>query len=322
MDTKVYGPVVLSEDLVRLLAYVDSANPYDVPDGPTLADAVKFLNQHDLEKVNALEFNLTQETYDQLVEDLYFIHGQYSDHYPCDTLMELNGSGLRTEMRADEIQIGHKFQLDGPEGNGGKGVRKQWKRLENPFGPDVVDGQIAARVCHAYDGTEGKTVKLPADLIVRPCRGGEVADNHIIGIFRTPEEIKASQDKRVLERKAMDSIQDRVKEYIEAHSDKSPLVYYSAYPSEDGVAQDNLDQVAIPGKAILIAEADDFFGGDESHTYESEVVENITWLELCVLCNDMIHTTRDQHHIFLEGVYKTKKKPVDGVPVYEFAMGS
>lgn len=95
------------------------------------------------------------------------------------------------------------------------------------------------------------------------------------------------------------------------------MVSYSAYGEEDKI--DNLDEVAIEGKVILLDE------GYAKSQYESEVVENPTWLDLCVLANAMILKTGDHHHIYLENVHLQKKmtaKRTDGVKVYRFCMGS
>ena len=41
--------------------------------------------------------------------------------------------------------------------------------------------------------------------------------------------------------------------------------------------------------------------GDEAKNYVSAVVENATWLDVCVLADEMIRATGDYHH-FLEGI--------------------
>lgn len=100
------------------------------------------------------------------------------------------------------------------------------------------------------------------------------------------------------------------------------IVFYSAYKTSKSTGDplNNLNQVAIRGKVILAAPYDDFWGED-GKAYQSEVVEDPTWLEVAVLADAMIRTTKDTHHSFLEGVFPTKKK-IDGVKVYEFSMGS
>jgi hypothetical protein len=64
---------------------------------------------------------------------------------------------------------------------------------------------------------------------------------------------------------------------------------------------DNLDEVPIRGKVKFRAGRDEFYGGAASRDYESPVLEDPTWLDLCVHANRMILTTGDEHHCFLEG---------------------
>jgi hypothetical protein len=102
-------------------------------------------------------------------------------------------------------------------------------------------------------------------------------------------------------------------------------VYYSAYDESKAteLPLNNLKKVAIRGKVIVIQEYDDFWdvtGNGES--YNSEVLENPSYLELAVLANKMILVTGDQHHNFFEGVSATKRKNRNGVKIYRFAMGS
>ena len=95
------------------------------------------------------------------------------------------------------------------------------------------------------------------------------------------------------------------------------MVSYSAYGDEDKI--DNLDEVAIEGKAILLDE------GYMTPRYESKVVENPTWLDLCVLANFMILKVGDHHHVYFENVRLDEKKTAertDGVKMYRFCMGS
>lgn len=93
-----------------------------------------------------------------------------------------------------------------------------------------------------------------------------------------------------------------VSDYLNKQGISNVLVEYS---------NDNpLDAIAVNGKAIFV-----------ENSYQSRIVENPTWLEMCLLANEMILATGDNHHIFLEGVVSTSLK-VNGVPVYHFSMGS
>jgi len=114
----------------------------------------------------------------------------------------------------------------------------------------------------------------------------------------------------------LDAIHDKIQKVL---GTDEVLVFYSAYDTEEDLPIDNLDEVAIEGKAILVAENDSFWG--EGTDYESEVVENPTWLQVAVLANAMIKKIGDYHHIFLEGVHRTKETK-GGVPVFRISMGS
>ncbi|MEQ8785062.1 MAG: hypothetical protein RIC55_02130 [Pirellulaceae bacterium] len=115
--------------------------------------------------------------------------------------------------------------------------------------------------------------------------------------------------------KRMNAINGRIAERIEGER----VVCFSAFPSDDDrLPIDNLDDVPIQGKVIFRAEADDFWG--EGHDYESDVVDSPTWLEVAVLADEMIKTTGDYHHQFLERVRVIDEE--DGVKVARFSMGS
>lgn len=118
------------------------------------------------------------------------------------------------------------------------------------------------------------------------------------------------------------SIWDKVEKAI-AESGLEDKLEYSAYSDdEDGAAVDNLDEIAAEGKVVFVAEADEFWGGSQSHDYRSQVLNNPTWLQVAVCANEMIHVTKDEHHAFLEGIRKCSKQPNAEVIEYEFLMGS
>lgn len=76
-------------------------------------------------------------------------------------------------------------------------------------------------------------------------------------------------------------------------------VIYSAYKTaDDDVPIDNLDDVAFVGQ-IQFAEGVNYWN---EFPWESKVLENPTWLDLCVVANDKIKTTKDRHHVYLEGI--------------------
>ncbi len=116
--------------------------------------------------------------------------------------------------------------------------------------------------------------------------------------------------------KRIEAMHNKVKHALR---DEEQFVYYSVYPTKNDLPIDNIDDVAFEGKGILVAEKDSFWGDGER--YESEVVENPTWVQISVLANAMIKTTGDYHHNFLEGIQRTEKTK-DGITIFEFAMGS
>lgn len=134
---------------------------------------------------------------------------------------------------------------------------------------------------------------------------------------------------------AHDAIEKRIIAACEAAGHKRVRVFYSAYDSDDDDnPMDNLDKIAAKGKVVLIGEKDDFYGGEASRSYVSEVLENPTWLQVAVCANAMIRRVRDLHHIFLEGISEAMmiesrqlREKVDalygkGIKVYQFDMGS
>jgi len=236
---------------------------------------------------------------------------EFGGDYPISDLLEANGTKLSTHMRADEIKLNWKFQIEGPDGDGGAGVRKQFRRVENPFGPNVVNKQIAAKVTYAFDDTRNTTVRIAANRLVRPVIEGDSHDNYICGIFHTPEELAEQKQVEKDSSKAYDAIHDKVEAYIKKTGKRKVFVLYSAYSTDKhGVPINNLDKIAVKGKCQFV-----------EGKYKSPVMENPTWLQMTALANEMIKKTKDTHHCYLEGVRRTKKK-TDGIAVYNFSMGS
>ncbi len=97
----------------------------------------------------------------------------------------------------------------------------------------------------------------------------------------------------------------------------SVYVTYSAYETADDIPIDNLDEVAFVGK-IQFTEG---FSRWNRHTWKSQILENPTWLDLCVVANDKIKRTQDRHHVFLEG-FSIHGVDFDGVTLASLSMGS
>lgn len=112
----------------------------------------------------------------------------------------------------------------------------------------------------------------------------------------------------------MSNIQERVIQAI----DGKCFVYYSAYKRDsNGNVIDNLDDIAVEGKVYFFAKHITTGSGTD---YSSPIVENLTWLQVVILANEMIKTTGDTHHIFLESIKIVKEE--DGIKQMEFWMGS
>ena len=123
----------------------------------------------------------------------------------------------------------------------------------------------------------------------------------------------------------LDVIMSKAEQYVEQYSDNPCVMVYSAYPTADDLPVDNLDEIAIEGKCIVYLGRNTGWGGEESRHWTSGVLENPTWLELCALFNDAMHSVKDLHHCFLEGVTldgHLGESCNEGVPVYEFCTGS
>ena len=117
------------------------------------------------------------------------------------------------------------------------------------------------------------------------------------------------------------AICDRVEEHIGEPTD----VRYSAYgDTRGGLPLDNLDEIAIKGKAVIVGPAKPFWGGEGSKDYQSDLIENPTWLQLCALLHEQIKVTGDRHHVFIEGVHRVGFTKIDGkrVSKYELVLGS
>jgi len=125
-------------------------------------------------------------------------------------------------------------------------------------------------------------------------------------------------------------IQDQVSDHIKANriltDEYEHLVLFSAWNDDEN----NLNDIAITGRVQLTAKKEKIFGDkprDQRKNYISDVLENPTWLDLTLCANDMINTTGDNHHIFLESVYPDESgifslDEKSFITLYKFSMGS
>lgn len=71
----------------------------------------------------------------------------------------------------------------------------------------------------------------------------------------------------------------------------------------------------------IVAEADRYWGGEQSKRYVSPVLNSPTWAQVKAMAATAAKRTGDQHHIFLEGVSITDRV-YEGSTVIELSMGS
>ena len=129
-----------------------------------------------------------------------------------------------------------------------------------------------------------------------------------------------------------EEIGDQVTAHVEKHRGpdlpREPMVIFSAWPCHDDDEDsytNNLANVAVEGRIQMISKVSDFWRQEGSVDYTSEIVENPTWLDMCLLAYDMMMATGDHHHVFLEAVHKTGSFTLDDksfVMIYDFSMGS
>ncbi len=128
---------------------------------------------------------------------------------------------------------------------------------------------------------------------------------------------------------AMNGIERKIKEACEAKGHTRIDVRFSAYDSDEfDTPIDNLNEVALKGKVKFIDEGNFWEGvgdgeyGESYKPYESGIIENPTWLDVCVAANKMIQTTNDRHHVYVEQLYDVYQEEDGGVLVAKIGMGS
>lgn len=110
-------------------------------------------------------------------------------------------------------------------------------------------------------------------------------------------------------RRAEKRIVNRIQKAVGA---KPKVVYDAAPKDKNGVPLDNLDEVPVQG--LLRIE-------DDVWDTPAKDAESPTWLELAVICDEMIRASGDFHHVYLEGIEKLGESP-DGRIRICFDLGS
>ena len=96
---------------------------------------------------------------------------------------------------------------------------------------------------------------------------------------------------------------------------------FSVFQVETKKDIERLLKPAIKGKCRIVADGADYFGGGQN--YRSKVLNNPTWADLLDCMNEQIFTTKDYHHVFLEGVRKRPRNSrKQAINEYEFITGS
>lgn len=112
---------------------------------------------------------------------------------------------------------------------------------------------------------------------------------------------------KLLDKYLVDRLKQKTKKKI--------LVKYSNYDTDkNNIPINNLDNIAVKGNVKFYQKKNKLYG-ENSKDFESKIIKNPTWFDIILLANDMIHTTKDNHHIYLEGIKKKNNK-------YYFNMGS
>jgi hypothetical protein len=96
---------------------------------------------------------------------------------------------------------------------------------------------------------------------------------------------------------AFDAIQDRVRARVK----QKCFVVFSGYTSDpDNVPVDNLDDVPVSGKVKIRASRQRLASGNPKKDYESEVLHNPTWLDLCAIANAHLVQRVRRRQLYLE----------------------
>lgn len=96
------------------------------------------------------------------------------------------------------------------------------------------------------------------------------------------------------------------------------FVRFSAYEDDArGLPVNNLDQVAVLGSVVVIEGPGVWHPGK---SYRGKVRVNPTWRDLCFEANEIIKTTGDDHHRFLEAYDVIGEE--NGIVFIELFLGS
>jgi len=81
----------------------------------------------------------------------------------------------------------------------------------------------------------------------------------------------------------------------------------------------DLTKTVMVGEALVHSTGSEFFGNGRG--FVSEVVTNPTYLDMMVICGQMIEATGDEHHVFLETISPYGFND-NGTTILNFFLGS
>ncbi|KAE9521666.1 hypothetical protein AGLY_017962 [Aphis glycines] len=112
-----------------------------------------------------------------------------------------------------------------------------------------------------------------------------------------------------------------IKKYVKKKSKKDDLyVNFCAfeYSENTKTVKYNLHKIPIVGNIFIIDQGNDQFGN--GNPYISKLLKSPTWLELCKIANDLIITTGDYTHHYLDDIKIVEDLGI--IKMCEFSMGS
>ena len=112
-------------------------------------------------------------------------------------------------------------------------------------------------------------------------------------------------------------MQNNIKKSIKNNKCYVKYCAFKYYENSNNIKY-NLNEIPINGNIFIINQGDDCFGNGNS--YISKLLHSPTWLELCQIANDLIITTGDYTHRYLEEIRIVQD--LGKIIMCEFFMGS
>ncbi len=256
-----------------------------------------------------------------LREELHSLLVFWGQSYRLQYLLDAHEQGIRTHERLRDLLPNKAFSFPEADGSESSAMPNEWVR-RRVGGATMINGLVPAQQI-VGDTAQGDVHLFDPNTVVRPVFAGP---SRLKGChLPTPMEHQSRIIWWATFDQAVQKMADRVDEAINQSMREIHLSYCAHKSDEHGLPIDNLDDTAVIGKVILVADGDASCPENDSQNYESPVMEDPTWLEICVLANAMIETTNDLDHVYLEGIEEDEEQSSqrsDGIQVYRFCMGS